>query len=418
MKQDVARGGAASRLLLFCLFAAAQFVSFFYNASNAIIAPDLSRDLSLSAGELGFTISLFFAVFAAAQLPVGAALDRWGPRVVVPGMMMVGCVGSLVFASANSLGTLALGRALIGVGMAPVLMGAFKAFSLWFSPSRFASVSGLLMGIGAFGTIGAATPLAWVSQQLGWRSVFVWGSLLIALSATSILVWTRDAPPGADGTPDAGVPVGFLAVFGYLRFWRVAPMSLLVPGAMFALQGLWAGPYLFDAVGLSRIAAGNVLLLMGLGVAFGFVASGWLADLLGAGRTAMVDGSIFLACMLSLSFRLFPELTPIVFFLLGFSGGGAAVVLLTQTRLSFPPEMTGRAVSATNSCVFAGAFLMQWLIGAVLDLLPTDTPGHHPPQAYAVAFSITAMGTALALAWYGVTARKAARPPHPERLVP
>ncbi len=421
LREGSTREGAIGRLRLFCVFAAAQFVSFFYNASNAILAPDISRDLSLSAGELGFTVSLFFAVFAAAQLPIGAALDRWGPRAVVPGLMMVGVVGSLIFASAHSFGTLALGRVLIGAGMAPILMGAFKAFSRWFSPGRFASVSGLLMGIGAFGTIGASSPLAWASQQLGWRPVFVWGSLLAGLSAASILLWARDAPTDPEGTPEVRGPGGFLEVFRYVQFWRIAPMGLLVPGALFALQALWAGPYLFDAVGLSKVAAGNVLLLMGLGVAFGFVTSGWLADLLGAGRTALVDGSVFLACELLLALSPSAELTPIVFFLMGLSGGGAAVVLLAQTRLSFPPEMIGRAVSATNSCAFAGAFLLQWLIGTVVDLFPTDAPGHYPPQAYTAAFLVTAAGTALALVWYGVTGPKAphsSRYPPPERPAP
>jgi sugar phosphate permease len=45
---------------------------------NAVIAPDLARDLGLEAAQLGLMPSLFFASFAAVQLPLG--LDRWGPR--------------------------------------------------------------------------------------------------------------------------------------------------------------------------------------------------------------------------------------------------------------------------------------------------------------------------------------------------
>jgi predicted MFS family arabinose efflux permease len=397
-----------SRFLLFGLFTIAQFISFFYNASNAVIAPDLSRDLSLSSAELGFTTSLFFAVFALAQLPVGVTLDLWGPRVVVPSLMVIGGAGSLVFAGADSFGTLALGRALIGVGMAGTLMGAFKAFSLWFPPERFARVSGLLMGIGVSGTLGAATPLAWASQVFGWRPVFGWGASLTFLSAASIFLWTRNAPPGVatNKVPAGGNLRGFFLVFTHLQFWGIALVSLFVTGNLFALQSLWLGPYLFDVVGLSRITAGNVMLFTGLGVASGFVASGWLADRFGTTRIVVVESVLFTLCQLALAFGLSPEISRVVFFLFGFSGGGCAVALLSQTRLSFPLEMTGRAVSAVNSFAFAGAFLVQWLIGMILSFFPATEAGHHPPEAYTTALLWSTSGTVLALVCYLATNRK------------
>lgn len=156
--------------------------------------------------------------------------------------------------------------------------------------------------------------------------------MLTGSSAASILLWARDAPTDPQEISEVRELGGFLEVFRYVRFWRIAPMGLSVPEASFALQGLWAGLYLFVAVGLSKVAARNVLLLMGLGVAFGFVTSGWLADAFGAGCTVLMDGSVFLVYELFLALRLSVELAPTVFFLMGFSGGGAAVVLLAQTR--------------------------------------------------------------------------------------
>src|SRR5829696_8660079 len=267
-----------SRLRIFSLFAAAYFLSYFYRSVNAIIAPDLSRELLLSASELGFMTSLFFAGFAIAQIPIGIGLDRWGPRLVVPGLMMLGAAGSLIFATAQSLLTLSVGRMLIGVGMASILMGSLKAFSLWFPPHRFATAAGILMGIGSSGALVAATPLAWVSEIAGWRVAFGWGALVITLSAASIALGTRNTPPGADWPRGEETSGSFLAVFADLRFWRIALMNFLIVGGLLGIQSLWAGPYLFDAVGLSKIAVGNMLLLMALGVAIGYATSGWLAD--------------------------------------------------------------------------------------------------------------------------------------------
>lgn len=157
------------RVVVFGLFTAAYFFSYFYRSANAVIAGDLSRELNLDAGQLGLLTSLFFATFAAIQLPMGVWLDRWGSRWVTPSLMFIGAIGSLIFSFAPNLATLAVGRALIGVGMAGVLMGSLKIFSQWFSINRFATVSGSMVGIGALGALAAASPLAWLNEAIGWR---------------------------------------------------------------------------------------------------------------------------------------------------------------------------------------------------------------------------------------------------------
>lgn len=122
---------------IFAIFTSAYFLSYFFRSANAVIAPDLSTEMGLDAAQLGLMTSLFFATFALAQIPLGVGLDRWGPRWVTSGLMLFGALGSLIFALAPSLGALALGRALIGVGMAGVLMGSLKAFSRWLTYTRF-----------------------------------------------------------------------------------------------------------------------------------------------------------------------------------------------------------------------------------------------------------------------------------------
>ena len=394
-------------LRIFGVFAAAYFLSYFYRSANAIIAPDLSRELSLSASELGFMTSLFFAAYAAAQIPVGIILDRWGPRFVVPGMMLLSVAGSLVFATAQSLLMLSVGRALIGVGMASILMGSLKAFSLWFPPHRFATFSGLLMSIGACGALAAATPLAWLSESAGWRAAFGSGALLIALSAASIVLLTRNIPPGTS-RPREGTDSGSLvAVLLDPGFWRIALLGFFVIGGLLGIQSLWAGPYLFDAAGLSKIAVGNMLILMALGLAAGYAAFGWLADRFGLVPMTLAGSGILVLCQLAFALGPPTVLMPLVCMLFGFSGGTSAV-LLAHARVAFPPEMTGRVVSSVNLFGIAGVFLLQWLFGLIVDRFPVDAAGHYPPQAYTAAFLITAAGTFLAMIWYLPLARKGA----------
>jgi MFS family permease len=139
------------RTTLFGLYLGAYGLSYFFRSANAVIAGDLRADFDLDAGHLGLMTSTFFAALALAQLPLGSALDRWGERLVVPVLMASAAVGALVFATAGTVASLTLGRALLGLGFAAVLMGALKAFGTWFPDHRFATASSLLVGIGTSG---------------------------------------------------------------------------------------------------------------------------------------------------------------------------------------------------------------------------------------------------------------------------
>lgn len=388
-----------TRTSVFSIFAFAYFLSYFFRSANAVIAGDLAREMALSAAAMGLMTSLFYATFAAVQIPLGMGLDRFGPRFMTPALMFLGVAGSLTFGMAQDFTMLALGRALIGVGMAGVLMGALKAFSRWFPSSQYSTVSGLMVGIGSAGALVAATPLAWLNVTVGWRAVFVGGALVILLAALAILFGTRNTPPGTAWDGQKMDLRDLRIVFGDVRFWRISLLIFFTNGTLLAFQGLWAGPYLSDTLGLNALTRGNVLFVLSLGVTIGFLASGWLADRFGLARVVSVSASLFIAAQVALTFNLAIGVVMVVYLAFGLSGG-FLIVLLAQPRLIFPLAITGQATTATNLFAIGGTFLIQWWFGLVVDLFPADGAGHYPPQAYAAALGLTAGGMLLALLWY------------------
>ncbi|HEX7003832.1 MAG TPA: MFS transporter [Trueperaceae bacterium] len=404
-KETHVRAAAAAEVpaqayLVFLVFVIAYFFSYFFRSTNAVIADDLSRDLSLTAAQLGLMTSLFFLTFGAAQVPLGAALDRFGARFVTSGLMLAAVVGALLFSAAQSFAALALGRALIGLGMAGILMGSLKAFSGWFPPQRFATVSGLFLGLGSLGALAAATPLAALNEAFGWRVIFLGGAGLILLAALGIGLFGRQAP-GADlvAASDRG---SLVQVFVSLDFWRIGLLGFAVTGSMFAYQGLWAGPYLVDRAGLEPIAAGNLLLLMGVGVSGGYMVVGWLADRLGHARTTAAGALGMLLVQLVLAFfpaRSYPELLALLFLLFGLFGA-FNVLFYALIRLAFPLNMTGRAITAVNFLGMIGSALLQWLLGVVIGLFPTSSSGGYPAEAYTTALLVTSGLILVTLAFY------------------
>lgn len=406
----LASGATAQRVAwrIFLLFAAVYFLSYFYRTANAVIAGDLARDLDLDAGQLGLMTSLYFATFSLAQLPIGVGLDRWGPRLVVPLMLSAAVAGSLCFAAAGTFGALALGRALIGLGLAPILPSAFKTFSLWYPPKRVATVSGLLVGIASTGSLVSATPLAWLTRSIGWRAVFAGTAVLLVAGALAFFAGVRNAPPGVTWPVGAASRGGMRAVFGSRRFWRIGPLGFFFTGAILGVQGLWAGPYLFDVLGLSRIDAGNVLLLLGGGTTAGYAASGWLSDRLGVTRVIVATAALFALCQFALALR--PPLAVVapVYFAYGLTGG-FCIMMMAHARLIFPPAITGQAVAATNFFGIGGSFCVQWWMGLIIKRFGAGAGGHYPPAAYTAAFLFIALGTTLTLLWYLPLALEAAR---------
>lgn len=119
----------------------------------AVIGPVLAVEFALSASELGLLAACMLAAYALAQLPVGTALDRVGPRTVQATLSLVTAAGFALFALAESFATLVIARLIVGVGIAAGLMAIIKANAQWFAPAKVALVTGIAVSIGGLGSV-------------------------------------------------------------------------------------------------------------------------------------------------------------------------------------------------------------------------------------------------------------------------
>ena len=159
-------------LRLFLPFGLGYFLSYLYRTVNAVIAPNLVQDIGLDPANLGLLTASYFLSFAAFQLPLGVLLDRYGPRRVEAVLLLFAAAGAFIFAWAESLTGLIVGRALIGFGVSACLMAAFKAFTIWLPPERLPLANGIQMISGGIGALAATTPVEMALQLTDWRGVF------------------------------------------------------------------------------------------------------------------------------------------------------------------------------------------------------------------------------------------------------
>jgi MFS family permease len=379
-------------LSVFCPFAAGYFLSFCYRNINAVISKDLVAEFSLSAADLGFLTSMYLLAFAAFQLPLGVLLDRYGPRRTVASLLCAAAAGAVVFALARDVAMLSIGRALIGLGVCAGLMGAIKAFSLWFPLARLATMNGLYLAVGGLGALAATAPAEALVHGLGWRGLFFLLAALTLVTAFAVFLVVPEKPlPGSsERVRDQLAQLG--RIFATSAFWRIALPVMLVQGTYIALQGLWLGPWLYDVAGLVRQQVASHLLTTALGYIAGALFFGWAADRLaqrGVPRlTVFKIGLCTALAMLALVAAGVESALRAILLVYAFAGtsGSLSYALLTPR---FPPAMTGRVTTAFNMLMFAASFVLQWSIGAALKLYP----------GYTAAFTTIALLQLAALAW-------------------
>ena len=387
--------------MVFGPFAAGYFLSFFFRNVNAVISRDLSAEFSLSPADLGFLTSMYLLAFAAFQLPLGVLLDRYGPRRVVAALLCVAAAGALTFALARDFTTLSIGRALIGLGVSGGLMGAIKAFTLWFPLSRLATLNGLYLAAGGIGGLAATSPAEALLGPLGWRALFHLLSVLSVVAAGLVFFIVPEKKlPGEPASLGRQV-AAFGKIFGTLDFWRIVAGLVVCHSGYLALQGLWLGPWLYDVAGLERREVGQYLLVTALAYTAGSVFFGMASDRL---ARAGVPRMALFKLGLSVSLAMFALLAAgvqqglgVILAVYGFTAISAALAYPLLTVL-FPPEMTGRANTASNVLMFACSFVFQWGIGAVLRFYPA-LDGRHAAEGYATALTLLAVAQLAALAW-------------------
>jgi len=363
---------------VYVILLAGYVLSFFHRIAPAAIAGELTRAFAINSALLGTLAATYFLVYTLLQIPAGVLADTLGPRVIVTAGACVAGAGSLLFGLAPAWEIAALGRTLVGAGVAVSFIALLKICANWFPADRFATLNGITMLAGNLGAVAAGAPLAWLVTLASWRSVFV-GLGLIAL-IIGVLTWSivRDRPEQrgyealstATATP-AEVPwmQALAQVLRNRATWPGLFVNIGIGGSYLAFAGLWGVPYLRDVHGLSPTVAAQHASLLLLGVAFGALIVGLASDRLRNRRGVMrAYTCLFTLSWLPWIFHATPPLWASYawFLLMGLLIPGFMLTWTIVKEVN-PPEHAGMAISVVNVGVFLGAAVLQPLVGAVLD---------------------------------------------------
>lgn len=396
------------------IFAALLFaytLSQFFRAFLAIVAVDLSRDLSLDSTQLGAVSASWFAAFALAQFPVGYALDRFGPRRTIGYVMIAAVLGAALMASATGFVSAFLAMALIGIGCSPILMGSMYLFARNHPPERFAMLSSFFIGVGAIGNLLGATPLALSVELIGWRWSMAVISLITATSAVAAFLMLRDPERIETGDGRGGMIAGLLEIINLRALWLILPITFVSYSVVIATRSLWIAPYMNQVHGYSVTATGNAALLMAITMSIGALAYGPLERLLRNPKTTTIAGTL-ITCLAFLALAIWGPASAIASVaLIGLIGAAGLTygIIMAHARLFFPPHLIGRGVTFMNFVFIGGAGLIQWFSGLFVGA--AERAGHEPATIYAMLYGAFGLMLAASLIIYLLSPARPAAPP-------
>ncbi|MGY1887296.1 nitrate/nitrite transporter [Blastococcus sp. SYSU DS0753] len=383
----------------------AYAVAVFHRSSLGVAAVEAQERFSAGASAVSLFLVLQLAVYAALQVPVGVALDRFGSRRMILAGAVTMAGGQLLLALATDVPTAVAARVLVGAGDAMTFISVLRIVALWFPGTSAPLITQLTGILGQIGSVAAAYPLVTLLHATSWTATFLGAAATGALVVVLVAAALRDAPPGT--VRPVAPPVAELRR-GLVDTWRepgtrIGLYTHLVTqfsGTVFAL--LWGYPFLVVGQGLAPGTAAGLLTLlvlvgMGVGPVLGKLCARWPLR-----RSVLVFGILTATATIWTVVLLWPGRAPlwllvVLVAVLGTNGPGS-MIGFDYARTENPVERQGSASGVVNVGGFVASLLTILAVGAVLDLLTPGASTDYDLDAFRAAFAVQYLFWAIGLA--------------------
>ena len=357
-------------VLIFLVFAFAVFISNLLRSIIATLSPILTSEFNLTAGNLGLLAGGYFLGFTCMQIPLGFLLDKHGPKKIVSSFLIIAIVGTASFALAQNFASLLISRVFIGIGVSACMMGPLTGYRIWFADKYQQRANSWMLMVANIGFVFSTLPVQILLPIIGWRWIFVGITFLIIISIVFILLfipsWNYKYEKNEN---ESG---GKLSDIWSNKFFKsVIPLGFFNYGGMYAIQTLWAGPWMVRVTGYSPLESAIGLFWINFIALIGFFVWGYILPKIskyGLSSFKLMKFGLPISYLVFLSIIMIGSKAGA--FLLTIYILTSIVLTLVQPAvgLSFPKHLAGKSLTSFNFVIFLGTFTMQWGIGLIIDL--------------------------------------------------
>ena len=347
------------------------FYKYLIQVSPSVMTDDLMKAFQIHGAGLGNLSAFYFYAYLVMQIPVGIMLDRFSPRLLTTCAIFVCSISTYIFAQTDTFWIACVSRALMGAGAAFAAVSCFKLAAVWFSPKRFALVSGMFMTAAMLGAVGGQMPLAVLVQKEGWRTALeIVSAMGIALGIIYYLI-LRDKETKPRQTIQNKEKVSHLLkrIVTNKQAWALSLYSGLAFAPVSVFGGLWGVPFLEITYHLTRTDAALAVSCIFIGFAAGAPFWGWFSDYIRRRKPVLFIGTFSaLICLLIVLYspnQLLPSLM-ILLFIFGFGASGF-FTSFAMIRELFPLILVATVLGIMNTFNAVFEALFEPVVGVILD---------------------------------------------------
>ncbi|MDA7832488.1 MFS transporter [Candidatus Pelagibacter sp.] len=357
-------------ITIFLVFALGYYISNLLRAITATISPNLVSEFDLSAGDLGLLGGGYFLGFAVVQIPLGYLLDNKGPKKIVSYFLLIAVLGMISFSLSENFITLLISRILIGIGVGACLMGPLTAYRIWYQDETQQRANSWMLMVGAIGMLSSSLPVQFFLPIIGWRMIFITLALLTIFCIILIIFfipnWNK-----ANIQSNSNDNGSLKEIWSNNFFKSLVPMGFFNYGGLFAIQTLWAGPWMVKVSGYTPEQSANGLFIIYFSLLISFLSWGYLVPKISKNVSDAIKllkfGAPLNLIVLAFIIYLGPKAGAYHW---AFFAVSSVFLSLTQPAvgMAFSLSNAGKALTSFNLLLFIGAFALQWIIGVIIDL--------------------------------------------------
>ncbi len=305
----------------------------------------------------------------AVQIPLGYLLDNKGPKKIVSYFLLIAVLGMISFSLSDNFITLLLSRILIGVGVGACLMGPLTAYRIWYQDETQQRANSWMLMVGAIGMLSSSLPVQFFLPIIGWRMIFITLALLTIFCIILIIFfipnWNKINIQS--NSKDNG---SLKEIWNNNFFKSLVPMGFFNYGGLFAIQTLWAGPWMVKVFWYTPEQSSNGLFIIYFSLLISFLSWGYLVPKISKNVSDAIRllkfGAPLNLIVLAFIIYLGPKAGAYHW---AFFAVSSVFLSLTQPAvgMAFSLSNAGKALTSFNLLLFVGAFALQWVIGILID---------------------------------------------------
>lgn len=393
------RIAAWSLLFIASLFYAYQYI---LRVMPNIMLSDITEQFNMGAATFGQFSGIYYIGYSLIHLPVGIMLDRYGPKKVMSGAILLSVAGLTPLIFASHWAYPIAGRLLIGVGSSAAILGVFKIIRMSFEEKLFPKMLSIAVTIGLIGAVYGGGPVSYMRELLGYQAVVQAIALVgILLALATYLMIPRLKEPAK-----APLLANIKEVVSNKKVIYICLFAGLMVGPLEGFADVWATLFLKQAKGFNANLAATMPSMIFIGMCFGspilnFIADktkSYLGTIVGAGITM----ALFFLLLLASSFSSF--IVSASFILIGVCCS-YQILAIYKASTYVREEVAGLTTAMANMIIMLFGYLFHALIGSTVNAMGgLDAP-------YALEAGIAVIPFALFLGtvgfiWISLTEKK------------